>query len=690
MDSRKSFLFVIFIFTTLLSLILFITYNFISKKQDNLLKSIYQTTYKNIYEKTENLISDKQNTSLAIAISLSKDENLYNHLKNKEFDKLNYEKIAKLIENYSKYKNIWIQILDKNKNSLYRSWTNIRDGVQFREDLENQAALKNISTSISIGLFNIGIKARTPILDEENNFYGALEVITHFDSITEDLQKNGISSIIIADKKFRKNLKYPLLSNIFIDDYYIANENANTKLCNYIEENGIEKYINIETYIIENDYLIANYNLFNEKKEKIGQILNFYDLKNIDSNYISSIKKQTILTILIILITLFFIFILYLYTRYTNKIKSQKQKNRLILDSQSSIVIITNGNEIIDSNKKLIEFFKDCKNLNDFKKKYKCICSSFVDINSENYLLDIDYNGKNWAEYALDNQNIDFKVAIYDIEKNLKHFSLKVSKLKNDNLIIVTFTDISQDIVEAEKEKNEQRIIFQQAKLNAITNTLNNIAHQWRQPLSVISTLTSGMKLKKELNLLSDKEFNKSCDTIIFNTTKLSNTIENFTNFFTNEKENKLSVVESINQIIEFLDSIFERNQIICHFKHSNDILLECDSSSFSEAILNIFDNSISALIENKNINERYILVELEDKILTIIDSGNGINEEIITKVCEPYFTTKHQAFGIGLGLYLVEEFFAKTLNTKIELKNEDFIYENKNLKGLKFTIYFD
>ncbi|WP_198304838.1 sensor histidine kinase [Arcobacter vandammei] len=690
MAINRNFLIIIFVFTIISSLITFITYNSISKKQKELLENIYQTTYKNINEKVSSLISDKSNTSLAIAISLSKDENLYNHFRNKDYDKLNYKNIAKLIEDNSKYKNIWIQILDKNRNSLYRSWTDIRDGVQFRDDLQNQNVLRKISTSISIGLFNIGIKARTPILDDNNELFGALEVVTHFDSISEDLEKDNLEPIIIAEKRFRKNLKYPLLSSTFIDDYHIANGNANKELCKYLEDNGIEKYVNIDTYLVENGYLIANYHLLNEKNEKIGSILNFYDLNNIDSKYINSIKKQDILTILIILITILFLFIIYFYTKYTNSIKSQEKKNRLILDTQSSIVIITNGKEIIDSNKKLLEFFKMCKSLKEFKDRYMCICKKFVDMNREDYLLDIDYSGRNWAQHALNNQDIDFKVAMYDNNKSLKHFSVKVSQIEDNNLIIATFTDISQDIFKTEKEKNEQRFIFQQAKLNAIKNTLNNIAHQWRQPLSVISTLSSGIKLKKDLNILSDNELNKSCDTIVFNTVKLSNTIENFTNFFIKDERNSVSVVESINEIIEFLDSIFDKNKIICKFEHSNDILLDCDSNSFSEVILNIFDNSISALIENSKEQERYILITLDDKTLNIIDSGKGIDEEIISKVYEPYFTTKHQSFGVGLGLYVVEEFFTNTLNKKIELKNEEFVYENKKLKGLKFTIYFN
>lgn len=689
MQINKNFLIIILSFFLISSLLVFLVYSSISKKQDEILEKIYQTTYKNINEKVSNLISDKSNTSLAIAIALSKDENLYSHFRNEDYEKLNYKGIAKLIEDNSKYKNIWIQVLDKNRNSIYRSWTNIRGGLQFRDDLQNQNVLRNISTSISIGLFNIGIKARTPILDENNELFGALEVVTHFDSISEDLEKDSLEPIVIAEKRFRKNIKYPMLSSTFIDDYHIANGNASKKLCNYLEKNGIEKYVNIDTYLVENGYFIANYHLLNDKGDKIGSILNFYDLKNLDLEYVNSLKKQNILTALIVLMLLLFATIIYMYSKYVKNIKASEQKNRLILDTQSSIVIITNGKEILDANKKLFDFFVDYDNLIDFKKEVHCICKKFVDIKNEDYLLDLDYDAKNWAQHALFNQDKDFKVAMYDSNENLKHFSLKVSKLENNDLLIATFTDISKDILKSEREKNEQKFIYQQAKINAISNTLDNIAHQWRQPLSVISTLASGLKLKKELNILKDKELIKSCDTIVFNTSKLSNTIENFSNFFMNSStENRTSLVENIHQVIEFLDSILERNGIVCLFEYDRDILLNCESNTFSEVFLNILDNSIAALIENTIESDRYILIKIENSVLTIKDSGGGIDEKIVSKIFEPYFTTKHQSYGVGLGLYIVEEFFTKTLNKKIELKNEEFVHENKNLKGLNFIIY--
>lgn len=95
-------------------------------------------------------------------------------------------------------------------------------------------------------------------------------------------------------------------------------------------------------------------------------------------------------------------------------------------------------------------------------------------------------------------------------------------------------------------------------------------------------------------------------------------------------------------------------------------------------------------LVNNKDKEDRYILINFSNKILSIKDSGNGIEEEIITKICEPYFTTKHQSFGVGLGLFTVHEFFVRNLNFKIEFKNEEFEYKNKKLKGLNININFN
>ncbi len=667
------------------------TYFYILKKQEDLLNSIYKTTHLNIVNTSEQLIQDKLNTALAIALALAKDANLYKFIQNKDFEKLDYKRISEEIKENSKYKNVWIQIIDHTGKSIYRSWSDKKgDNLLFRNDLKNTLENQDISTSISVGIFNLTLKARTPIYDDNQNFLGALEVITHFNSISKDLSENNINTMIITDKKFSKFLKYPH-SNVFIDGYNIVNEDSNLYLINHLKKNNIEKYINIKDYIVEDGYLISNHVILDGNNEKIAYILNFLKLENIDLQSVKSFKIQIVMVSIIALIIIFFNFLLYIYSKYLTELKLQENKKQAILDSQSNIIVITNGYELIDANKKLLELFPSIKNIKEFKDKHRCVCKKFIDMKNDIYIIDNDYNGKNWAEYVLENKIENFRVAIKNENDEIRHFSLKASKLSSNKHIIATFTDITQEILKIENDKQKDRLLFQQSKIAAIADTVKNIAHQWRQPLSTISTIASGMKIQKEMDILSNEEFYNSCNVIIKNTQKLSNTIENFTNFFDkNDTISSFSIVEATNEVLNFFNSIFENNNIIYSFNYDKDIVLKCSKNDFSQSILNILDNAIYALVKNKDENDRFIFIDFSNNILQIKDSADGINEAILSKILEPYFTTKHQAFGVGLGLYVVQEFFVKTLGYKIEVKNVTFEHNNKKYLGTNFIIDFN
>ena len=691
MHTKRNVFIAVFSFLILTIFVLYGTYYYILDKQKILLDSTYNLTNTNILKLTEKFLDNKINTTLAIALSLVKDYELHKLMATQEYDKFNYNDISQQIKDNTKFKNIWIQIIDKNGNSIYRSWSDKKgDNLFFRKDLKNFVEDKKVSTSISVGLYSMTIKARAPIIDEENNFLGALEIIGQFNSIANDLKENKIDSVIIADKKYNEIIQLPF-SKIFIDDYYVANVNVNKELITYLQRNKIEKYLKINNYIIENNYLISKFDLYNNKNERLGYILNFVKLNDIDIRIVESFKIQTIMISAIVLIIMLFLFLIYLYTSYLRLLKIQENKKEAILNSQENIIVITLGNEIIDANQRLYDFFINTKDLESFKKTYKCICSTFIDMQDDIYIIEKYYNGKNWAEYILANPDKNFRVAIKNMQDKIRHFSIKCSIVKNEEFIIATFTDITQEIEQIQANKEKDRILFQQSKIAAITDTLKNIAHQWRQPLSVISTITSGMKLQKELNILDDNEFNLSCDGIINNTNKLSTTIDNFTNFFnTDNNSTKFSLIEALENTKKFMNSILEKNSIECQFIYDSDIILDSNKNDFSQAILNILDNSVHALITIENIEDRFIFIEFKNNILQIKDSGNGIDKNIISKILEPYFTTKHQAFGIGLGLYIVNEFFVQNLGYKIDIQNVTYDYKNKNYSGLNFIIDFN
>ena len=691
MHTKRNVFIAVFSFLILTIFVLYGTYYYILDKQKILLDSTYNLTNTNILKLTEKFLDNKINTTLAIALSLVKDYELHKLMATQEYDKFNYNDISQQIKDNTKFKNIWIQIIDKEGNSIYRSWTDKKgDNLFFRKDLKNFVEDKKVSTSISVGLYSMTIKARAPIIDEENNFLGALEIIGQFNSIANDLKENKIDSVIIADKKYNEIIQLPF-SKIFIDDYYVANVNVNKELITYLQRNKIEKYLKINNYIIENNYLISKFDLYNNKNERLGYILNFVKLNDIDIRIVESFKIQTIMISAIVLIIMLFLFLIYLYTSYLRLLKIQENKKEAILNSQENIIVITLGNEIIDANQRLYDFFINTKDLESFKKTYKCICSTFIDMQDDIYIIEKYYNGKNWAEYILANPDKNFRVAIKNMQDKIRHFSIKCSIVKNEEFIIATFTDITQEIEQIQANKEKDRILFQQSKISAVTDILKNISHQWRQPLSVISTITSGMKLQKELNILDDNEFNLSCDGIINNTNKLSTTIDNFTNFFnTDNNSTKFSLIEALENTKKFMNSILEKNSIECQFIYDSDIILDSNKNDFSQAILNILDNSVHALITIENIEDRFIFIEFKNNILQIKDSGNGIDKNIISKILEPYFTTKHQAFGIGLGLYIVNEFFVQNLGYKIDIQNVTYDYKNKNYSGLNFIIDFN
>jgi signal transduction histidine kinase len=691
MYTKRNIFFTILSFLILTIFIISGTYYYISNKQEYLLNTIYNSTNTNILKLTQNFLDDKRNTTLSIALSLAKDNELQKNLANHEYNKFDYKKISEQMAENTKFKTIWIQIINNEGISIYRSWNDKKgDNLLFRKDLKKFIEDRKISTSISVGLFSMTIKARAPIIDNENNFLGAIEVIGHFNSIVNDLKENKIEAIVITEKKYKETLKFPY-SQIFIDDYYVANLNANKDLINYLKTNKIEKYLEINNFIIENNYLISKYDLYNERNEQLGYILNFIKLDDIDFQVVESFKIQIIMVSIIALIILFFTFLIYLYTSYLKQLKIQENKKQSILDSQQNIIVITDGTKLINANQRLYDFFSDTKDLESFKNKYKCICTTFMNMENDIYIIEKYYEEKNWAEYVLLNQDKNFRAAIKNMENEIRHFSIKCSKISDEDFIIVTFTDITQEILQMEANKEKDRIVFQQSKIAAIADTLKNIAHQWRQPLSVISTIASGMKVQKELNILKDIDFNESCNTIIDNTTKLSLTIENFTNFFNKEDSiSRFSLIETIENIKKFMDSIFEKNNIKCFLTHDNDMILHCNRNDFSQAILNILDNSIYALINNQSPDNRIILIDLNSNILQIKDSGNGIEENILSKIFEPYFTTKHEAFGVGLGLYIVNELFVKHMNYKIDIQNITFTLENKTYIGTNFIIDFN
>lgn len=265
---------------------------------------------------------------------------------------------------------------------------------------------------------------------------------------------------------------------------------------------------------------------------------------------------------------------------------------------------------------------------------------------------------------------------------------------EDENHAPLLYAGIHQDITdkkELENElKNKNNLFLQQSRQAAMGEMLENIAHQWRQPLSVITTSASGIKLKKEFEgTLSEKDLFDSLDQIIKSSMYLSQTIEDFRNFFRQEKVFTHIHFEMLfEKSLQFLQSKFI-NRNITIIKHIEDTTIYTLENELIQALINIFNNSVDAL-ENSQ-EERFIFIkefqEEKNFILQIYDTAGGISENIIYKIFDPYFTTKHKSQGTGIGLHMTQEIITKHLQGTIDVSNITFMHQEKEYKGALFTL---
>ena len=272
---------------------------------------------------------------------------------------------------------------------------------------------------------------------------------------------------------------------------------------------------------------------------------------------------------------------------------------------------------------------------------------------------------------------------------------LIITPVLDDKKEIVNFIAVKQDIthrklVALEKEERD-KLFFQQSKMAAMGEMLGNIAHQWRQPLSAISTASTGAQLQKELNLLSDKDFNYKMELINNSAQYLSQTIEDFRSFFDpkNIKEKKFSIPFTVEKALNIVSSQFVSKDITI-IKNIENISIISLENEFIQVLLNLLNNSKDALLKLENQKKLiFINVTIKDKILIIEikDNAKGVKEEIMDRIFEPYFTTKHKSQGTGIGLYMCQDIITSHLNGNISVKNEVYDYEGIEYKGAKFTI---
>jgi C4-dicarboxylate-specific signal transduction histidine kinase len=230
--------------------------------------------------------------------------------------------------------------------------------------------------------------------------------------------------------------------------------------------------------------------------------------------------------------------------------------------------------------------------------------------------------------------------------------------------------------VEIEKNREKDKIMFAQNKLAALGEMLNNISHQWRQPLMELSSLFIPLEAKLNLDVKIEKdELKNSIEKLNQITKYMSNTIDDFRNFFTTNKEiEEFKLLEQINIAYKLMSSSLKANNILLEIIVSKNPAIIGYKNEYTQVLINILNNAKDALIQKKITNPKITIKikEYNDEIiLYIIDNAGGIDVKPIEDIFKPFFTHGKKN-GTGIGLFMSKLIIENNMHGKLLVNNTE------------------
>ena len=347
---------------------------------------------------------------------------------------------------------------------------------------------------------------------------------------------------------------------------------------------------------------------------------------------------------------------------------------KALVDSTIEALFIFEKDICIDLNNVAVDLLGHSSKEELLEKEIFTIFSD-ISLQHRDELLDnsIDHNFEDTLTHK-DGSTLDVQIKEHNVQ------------LDGKNLKIIAIIDITQI-------KQKEQMINNQSKMASMGEMIGNIAHQWRQPLTAISVAAGGIKLGYELDISDQDEVLRELDNIVENTQFLSTTIENFQNFLKNDRTTtNFSLKDTIDKALAIVSANLDSHEIHIIKKYDKTIQINGIQNDLIQVLLNIINNAADILKEKKGVDKkRYILIETDlienNAIIKIQDSAGGVPDHIINKIFEPYFTTKHQSKGTGLGLYMTHKIVVENMKGTIDVKNEKFIVDEDQLFGALFTI---
>ena len=230
---------------------------------------------------------------------------------------------------------------------------------------------------------------------------------------------------------------------------------------------------------------------------------------------------------------------------------------------------------------------------------------------------------------------------------------------------------ISMDITEL---KFKDTLISQQSKLAQMGEMVNMIAHQWRQPLNAISAAAIKLDMQDEMGIITSKSIKETTKFIEDMTQDMSQTINDFMNFTKpTDKKQVIKFQDIIDDIMRLMSAQLKNHNIEFIMDIEENLTFSTYKKDLEHVLINLFSNARDAF-EERNLEAKKIKVKAymkdEKCIIKVSDNAGGIKHDVIDRIFEPYFTTKAQGKGTGLGLFMSKKIVTETLDGSINVKN--------------------
>lgn len=347
------------------------------------------------------------------------------------------------------------------------------------------------------------------------------------------------------------------------------------------------------------------------------------------------------------------------WENYKNEVNDHK-KRKLIekIEKQNSYIF----QKIEDFDK-----FSTLSNISPHITALSIYLDSLIELHLEKAREDKKKSDKNY------NQTVTFIAMV-----SIVLFLLIILLLKPIITNIRKDEEFLKERIEKEVEKNRAKsaLIMQQSKMTAMSELVNSLSHQWRQPLNSISLLVQNIELRYEMNSLKSEELSGYIQEIDSQITFMSDTINQFVSYIKGNKiKNKFYFREVLEKSQEMLSAKLFNEKIDVSVDYE-DFSLNTNRNGFLEVIVNILKNSIDAFGRNNICENRKIYIEtkvlLSSIELTFKDNAGGMDEKNLSRATEPYFTTDFKERGKGLGLYIVKMVIEEWLFGNLIIRNND------------------